>query len=415
MLFRNRASSNLYQPQIANLKKGRLTLEGSLIIKGNYYYAKFRVDGKQKMIATKIPVKGNNKRRAEQKMREIVAAYQGLNLECDNALFTDFLNKWLKSIEGIIKLSTWETYDKTVNGKIKPYFEPKHYRFRDMKPETFTEYFVYLAQHGKSNGKGGLGYKTVKNIRGVLSSAYEYAVENNYVKENPVSRSRMPSFPHSIKKDVPEYNAQQVRKLLLYAKEHESHIYYIFLLLALYTGLRKGELLALMWEDIDYDKKLLNVNKSRTGSRKNVTMQITTPKTKSSNRKIPINDFVIGELKAEKQRQEDYAKLLGNGYDKSHDFIVRTVLGKLYVNLSAINRVVNRLTENAGLPHCTIHGFRHSVASILDDNGVPIQDISVLLGHESVNTTERIYINRRKTAKEATINTLDSAINLNIA
>lgn len=145
----------------------------------------------------------------------------------------------------------------------------------------------------------------------------------------------MPSFPHSIKKDVPEYNAQQVRKLLLYAKEHESHIY-IFL-------------------------------------------------------------------------------LLGNGYDKSHDFIVRTVLGKPYVNLSAINRVVNRLTENAGLPHCTIHGFRHSVASILDDNGVPIQDISVLLGHESVNTTERIYINRRKTAKETTINALDSAINLNIA
>lgn len=389
-------------------------MEGSLIIKGNYYYAKFRVNGKQKMIATKIPVKGNNKRRAEQKMREIVAAYQGLNLECDNAFFADFLDKWLKSIEGIIKLSTWETYDKTVNGKIKPYFEPKHYRFRDMKPETFTEYFVYLAQHGKSNGKGGLGYKTVKNIRGVLSSAYEYAVENNYVKENPVLRSRMPSFPHSIKKDVPEYNAHQVRKLLLYAKEHESHIY-IFLLLALYTGLRKGELLALTWEDIDYDKKLLNVNKSRTGSRKNVTMQITTPKTKSSNRKIPINDFVIGELKAEKQRQEDYAKLFGNGYDKSHDFIVRTVLGKPYVNLSAVNRVVNRLTENAGLPHCTIHGFRHSVASILDDNGVPIQDISVLLGHESVQTTERIYINRRKTAKETTINALDSAINLNIA
>lgn len=389
-------------------------MDGSLVIKGNYYYAKFRVDGKQKMIATKIPVKGNNKRRAEQKMREIVAAYQGLNLECDNALFTDFLNKWLKSIEGIIKLSTWETYDKTVNGKIKPYFEPKHYRFRDMKPETFTEYFVYLAQHGKSNGKGGLSYKTVKNIRGVLSSAYEYALENRYVNENPVLRSRMPSFPHSIKKDVPEYNAQQVRKLLHYAKEHESHIY-IFLLLALYTGLRKGKLLALTWEDIDYDKKLLNVNKSRTGSRKNVTMQITTPKTKSSNRKIPINDFVIGELKAEKQRQEEYSKLLGNGYDKSHDFIVRTVLGKPYVNLSAINRVVNRLTENAGLPHCTIHGFRHSVASILDDNGVPIQDISVLLGHESVNTTERIYINRRNTAKETTINALDSAINLNIA
>ena len=274
----------------------------------------------------------------------------------------------------------------------------------------FTKYFVFLSQHGKSNGKGGLGYKTVKNIRGVLSSAYEYALENRYVNENPVLRSRMPSFPHSIKKDVPEYNAQQVKKLLLYAKENESHIY-IFLLLALYTGLRKGELLALTWDDVDYGKKLLRVNKSRTGSRKDVTMQITTPKTASSNRKIPLNDTVLEALKEEKQRQEDYAKLLGNGYDKSHNFIVRTVLGKPYVNL----RVVNRLTENAGLPHCTIHGFRHSVASILDDNGVPIQDISVLLGHESVQTTERIYINRRKTAKETTINALDSAINLNIA
>lgn len=389
-------------------------MEGSLIIKGNYYYAKFRVNGKQKMLATKVPVKGNNKRKAERVLKELIAKYEGLNLENENVLFTAFLDKWLQSVKPILKPATWESYDKTVNGKIKPYFEQKNYRFREMKPEIFTEYFVYLATEGKSNGKGGLSYKTVKNIRGVLSSAYEYAIENSYIKDNPVLKSRMPSFAHSIKSDVPEYSAEQVRKLLLYAKEHESHIY-IFLLLALYTGLRKGELLALTWEDIDYDKKLLNVNKSRTGSRKNVTMQITTPKTKSSNRKIPINDFVIGELKAEKQRQEDYAKLLGNGYNKSHSFIVRTVLGKPYVNLSAINRVVNRLTEKAGLPHCTIHGFRHSVASILDDNGVPIQDISVLLGHESVQTTEKIYINRRKTAKAETIETLDNAINLNIA
>ena len=414
MLFRNRASSNLYQPQIANLKKGRLTLEGSLIIKGNYYYAKFRVSGKQKMLATKVPVKGNNKRKAERVLKELIAKYEGLNLENENVLFTTFLDKWLQSVKPILKPATWESYDKTVSGKIKPYFEQKNYKFKDMKPETFTEYFVFLAQQGKSNGKGGLSYKTVKNIRGVLSSAYEYAIENSYIKDNPVLKSKMPSFAHSIKSDVPEYSAEQVRKLLLFAKENDSHIY-IFLLLALYTGLRKGELLALTWDDVDYDKKLLRVNKSRTGSRKAITAQITTPKTESSNRKIPLNDTVLEALKAEKKRQDEHAEILGNGYDKSHSFIVRTVLGKPYVNLSAINRVVNRLTENAGLPHCTIHGFRHSVASILDDNGVPIQDISVLLGHESVQTTERIYINRRKTAKAETIETLDNAINLNTA
>ena len=366
-------------------------MEGSLIIKGNYYYAKFRVNGKQKMLATKVPVKGNNKRKAERVLKELIAKYEGLNLENENILFTAFLDKWLQSVKPILKPATWESYDKTVSGKIKPYFEQKNYRFREMKPEIFTEYFVYLATEGKSNGKGGLSYKTVKNIRGVLSSAYEYAIENSYIKDNPVLKSKMPSFAHSIKSDVPEYSAEQVRKLLLFAKENDSHIY-IFLLLALYTGLRKGELLALTWDDVDYDKKLLRVNKSRTGSRKAITAQITTPKTESSNRKIPLNDTVLEALKAEKKRQDEHAEILGNGYDKSHSFIVRTVLGKPYVNLSAINRVVNRLTENAGLPHCTIHGFRHSVASILDDNGVPIQDISVLLGHESVQTTERIYI-----------------------
>lgn len=389
-------------------------MEGSLIIKGNYYYAKFRVNGKQKMLATKVPVKGNNKRKAERVLKELIAKYEGLNLENENVLFTTFLDKWLQSVKPILKPATWESYDKTVSGKIKPYFEQKNYKFKDMKPETFTEYFVFLAQQGKSNGKGGLSYKTVKNIRGVLSSAYEYAIENSYIKDNPVLKSRMPSFTHSIKSDVPEYSAEQVRKLLLFAKENDSHIY-IFLLLALYTGLRKGELLALTWDDVDYDKKLLRVNKSRTGSRKAITTQITTPKTESSNRKIPLNDTVLEALKAEKKRQDEHAEILGKGYDKSSSFIIRTVLGKPYVNLSAINRVVNRLTEKAGLPHCTIHGFRHSVASILDDNGVPIQDISVLLGHESVQTTERIYINRRKTAKAETIETLDNAINLNIA
>lgn len=183
-------------------------MEGSLIIKGNYYYAKFRVNGKQKMIATKIPVKGNNKRRAIEKMKEIIESYKDINLECDDVLFTDFLDKWLKGIKGIIKPSTWESYDKTVSGKLKPYFESKRYKFKDMKPEVFTKYFVFLSQHGKSNGKGGLGYKTVKNIRGVLSSAYEYASRTTTSRRircrevvcrhfRTVSRRTYPSTTHS--------------------------------------------------------------------------------------------------------------------------------------------------------------------------------------------------------------------------
>lgn len=94
-----------------------------------------------------------------------------------------------------------------------------------------------------------------------------------------------------------------------------------------------------------------------------------------------------------------------------NNYIVRTINGTPYSNLSAINRVVNRLTDNAGLPHCTIHGFRHTVASILDDNGVSIQEISVLLGHENVSTTEKVHIHRNRKAKAENIDLLENVIN----
>ena len=155
---------------------------------------------------------------------------------------------------------------------------------------------------------------------------------------------------------------------------------------------------------------MLKVNKSRTGTRKNVTEQLLIPKTDCSVRKIPLNDFVLSELKAEQERQRELQELLGSGYDTSNDLVIRNKNGKPYSNLSAINRVLNRLEKKAGLHHCTIHGLRHSVASILDDNGTPLQDIAILLGHKSTTTTERVYIKRRRKAKVETIDTLNNAI-----
>lgn len=382
---------------------------GSLVVKGNKYYAKFRIDGKQKLVATGIDAKGNNKRKAQKAMQEIIERYESLNLAYERITFVAFLELWLQRIRPILKPATWESYEKTVKGKIKPYFEKKNILLRELKPNDLTDFFCYLAASGNSHTKGGLCYKTVKNIRGVISSACVYAVQNQYILENPATKSLLPSFAHSIQKDVPQYTSEEASKLLSFAKEHESHIY-IFLLLALFTGMRKGELLALTWDDIDYEKKMLRINKSRTGCRTEVTMAVTTPKTLSSNRNIPLSDFVLAELKEEQKRQKQQAALFGNCYYKEQDFVIRNALGEPYANLSAINRVLNRLEKKAGLPHCTIHGLRHSVASILDENGVALQDISILLGHESVLTTEKIYIRRNRTAKSSTINVLDRTV-----
>lgn len=384
-------------------------MAGSLIIRYNKWYGKFRVNGVQKLRSLGIDAKGGrNKRKAQEALDELVRQYSGLKIDKDNIYLFDFFDNWLKEIELLIKPATWESYDKTVQGKLKHYFDDKQ-KLSSISSTDLTEYFCYLSVNGRSDGKGGLGYKSVKNIRGVLSSAFEYAVDKCYIKENPVTKSKMPVFADKIKDDVPEYNAEEIKLLLRTAKEQDSHIY-IFLLLDCYTGLRKGELLGLKWSDILYETKMLKVNKSRTGTRKKVTEQLLIPKTDCSIRKIPLNDFVLSELKAEQERQREFQELLGSGYDTSNDLVIRNKNGKPYSNLSAINRVLNRLEEKAGLHHCTIHGLRHSVASILDDNGTPLQDIAILLGHKSTTTTERVYIKRRRKAKVETINTLNNAI-----
>lgn len=384
-------------------------MAGSLIIRYNKWYGKYRVNGIQVLRCLGIVAKGGrNKRKAQEALDALMREYAGLIVDKDNLYYFDFLDNWLNDIALLIKPATWETYDKAVQGKLKKYFDSEQ-KLSSITSADLTKYFCYLSENGRSDGKGGLGYKSVKNIRGVLSSAFEYAVEKKYIKENPVTKSHMPVFADKIKEEVPEYNADEIKLLLRTAKEQDSHIY-IFLLLNCYTGLRKGELLALTWDDVDYGKKLLRVNKSRTGTRKNVTEQIFIPKTECSVRKIPLNDFVLSELKAEQKRQKELQEFLGSGYDTSNDFVIRNKDGKPYSNLSAINRVLNRLEEKAGLHHCTIHGLRHSVASILDDNGTALQDIAILLGHKSTTTTERVYIKRQRKAKVETIDTLNNAI-----
>ena len=383
-------------------------MKGSLQQKRGKYYAVFRVNGNKNptWFPLNIDARVGNKRKAEKAMTELIVKYNA-QIYTD-ITFSSYMESWLNSKREIIKPSTFETYEITVNKKILPYFREKGYKLSAISASHFTEYFKFLKLYGGRGGRG-LSEKSVKNIKGIISSALEDAVNDNLLSFNPILKSQMPVFEKEIKKEVTTYSAKEVCTLLEYARKSQSHIY-IFLLFALNTGLRRGELLALTWYDVDFEKMILNVTKSRTGTKKEVTSMVTKPKTKSSNRVIPLTEFVIDELKEERRRQKQNKQLFGNCYDTGNNFIVRNIDGKPYTNLNAINRVVNRLCKNAGLKHCTIHGFRHTVASLLDDNGVPIQEISVLLGHENVATTEKIYIHRNRTAKRENISLLENVI-----
>lgn len=379
-------------------------IKGSLQQKNGIYQAVFRIDGKQKWVSLKIPVKGNNKRKAEQALQEVLLEYSNNTQLANDMLFTDFLDLWIKQIKPLIKPSTWEGYDKVVTGKLKPYFTNKRYKLSDLRGMYFTEYFVYLKEHGKSKSEGGLNKKAINNIRGVLSSALNYAVENDMIKDNPVSHSRLPLFDTQ-KKFVPTiYNTSDLRQLLEYSSQTKSKAT-LFLYLLLSTGARKGELLALTWDNVDFNDNSIFICQNRTGSKKEILEVLTSPKTKNGTRTILLPNKVMEMLKAEKEHQQKNRELFGDLYKEyPHDYVIRQEDGSIY-NPNSINRIINKMTEKLGLPHCRIHDFRHAVASILFDSDIPLRDITIQLGHGQTSTTERIYVhnNNKSNAQNAIV------------
>ena len=385
-------------------------MKGSLQKKHGKYYAVIRIDGKQKWINLHIPTTRGNRRKAEQAFKKVVADYTDTGIVSSNLLFLEYLDIWLSQIKQLVKPSSYESYEKIVNGKIKPYFQDKGLKLMDLRGMHFTEYFVYLKEQGRSDGKGGLSKKAVTNIRGVLSSALKYAVENELLYDNVIERSRMPIFDKQVFAPI-IYTSEQIKTLLSYAEETKSKAC-LFLFLEMFTGARKGELLALTWDNVDFDNNTIHICRNRTGSKKEVLNVLTSPKTKNGFRTIPLPPKVMNMLKAEYEQQQQNKLLLGQHYvTYDYDYVIRKEDGSIY-NPNSINRIINKMTDKLGLPHCRVHDYRHTVASILFESGAGLSDVTVQLGHGQTSTTERIYIHRQNVANKANMQVLSKTIDV---
>lgn len=386
---------------------------GSLQIKNGRYYGSVYDKSIRKHIQRALGVNITEKSceaKAQKALKKLERELKnGETTQWNNISFCNFLKEWLRENKDFYKPSTWEGYEKVVTGKILPYFEKKNYKLGELKGKDFSTYFSYLKSNGKSNGEGGLCKKTIMNIRGVLSTALEYAVQNDMIEYNYIDRSRLPKFDDVIKEERTVYGEEEIKKLLSYAKETNNKML-LFLYLAVYTGARKGELLGLTWDCIDFKKERLTIRQNRTGSKKEVLSKLTTPKSTNSTRILPLPKEIIKMLKAEKQKQENMKKLLGDMYiNEKYDYVIRKEDGSCY-NPNSLNRIIKRIAEAVGLPPCRVHDFRHAFASILFENDTSLKDVSQLLGHGQTSTTERIYVHKKRVGNIESINTIANVI-----
>ena len=251
--------------------------------------------------------------------------------------------------------------------------------------------------------KKGLSLKSRQNIYRAFCSALNWAVKIEYIKSNPLSK--IGNFRSAVtdKKDMDYYTAEEFQTFANQALKHAQNAdtinawdFYVFFCIAFYTGLRKGEIHALKWSDID--GIYLNVKRSINQKAKGGDVE-TAPKTKSSIRTLQIPKPLIDILAEHKKRWKSI-KGFGNDY--------RICGGTRPLRDTSLQNYNKMISSAAGLKTIRIHDFRHSHASLLANAGINIQEVARRLGHSNVEVTWNTYSHLYPREEERAIKVLDS-------
>ena len=362
-------------------------VSGTLALKNGYYYAvlSYRdAAGKrhQKWVSTGLPQKGN-KRRAEQELIRIRSEFEippaagELN---SNMLFADYLDQWLEIVRARIKPATFGSYQGMVKSTIGPYFRKKELTLKELEARHIQQFYTEKLKTVTPN--------SVIHYHAVIYQALKYAMKTDMVPQNvamKVDRPRKNSFQPTF------LDAEQMQKLFEIVKGTRLELP---VLVAAFYGLRRGEVLGLKWDAIDFNRGTLTIKRTVTEATIDGAMKIIeqdSAKTKSSLRTLPLVGSFRDYFQKVKEGQELNKKVCGNCYNYDYD-------GYVFVNELGERMRPNYLTEyfpkyiaKHGMPKMRFHDLRHSCASLLLANGVPLKQIQEWLGHSDFSTTANIY------------------------
>ncbi|WPC08791.1 site-specific integrase [Globicatella sp. PHS-GS-PNBC-21-1553] len=251
-------------------------------------------------------------------------------------------------------------------------------------------------------------YKTFRKYKVYATQIMDYALEEGVIKTNPFSKVKTPRSIESVEDDTEKYYTKdELKKFLAFIKD-DTMYYAIFRLLA-FSGIRKGELMALQWSDIDNKVNTLSINKTVTYGEK--SRQIIGPtKTQASNRIIKLDKTTLSVL--QKWRIEQRTLLLKNGINSNNkeQFLFTNPFTNELLSKMTITHKLWYICESNNFKKITLHGFRHTACSLMFDAGLSVKDVQKILGHSSVKTTLDIYAHVTKHQQENAAEKLEKYI-----
>ena len=295
----------------------------------------------------------------------------------------EFLTSWIDVYER--SQSRKLTTTKTTKCHVEAYLIPRlgNIRLQKLTQESIDRLLADLLTNGKTGAKGETGPlspKTVRNIAGTLHKALADAVKRGHIPRNPSDNVNMPRWDRP---EISPYDEAEVMAFLQHAAKDGDPTTALWRLMFA-TGIRRGEMLGLRWSDVDLVVGEITIRQSRVEIAGGHT---STPKTRAGQRSIPIDGDTVTALAMLRNAQDAAAQVLGS---KPFD-LVATDLDGTPIGTRAMTRRFQSIAKGAGLRIIRLHDTRHTHATIMLDNGVPIHTMSQRLGHSRPSTTLDVY------------------------
>lgn len=350
------------------------------------------------------PVTGKKKyttKRGFKSLQEAKKAYNRLMVQVEEndvvtnsqRLFSELADEWFEQYKNTVRESTYVAQKLAYKKHIFPLFG-------NLKISRISiPYCQKQVNHWYSY------YKKYSNLIGLTSSVFKYALSLRLIRSNPMDAVIRPKRKKRIDEErysAPYYEKEELLEFLEIAKNYPDPIYPIFRILA-FTGLRKGELLALRWKDIDFEKSTLSVKQTlATCDKWEIKFQV--PKTEKSLRTISIDSETLQVIKRWQLKQKEYFLRMGIKPTKDGEQLLFVSEENKPLYLDYVNHNLKIIIKENNLKRITPHGFRHTHCSLLFESGASLKEVQVRLGHTDIKTTMDIYTHVTKRQTEETAN-----------
>lgn len=359
---------------------------GHLREKSGYYYAVLNYTDslgkrKTKWISTGLTVKGN-KKRAEAILMDARRNFNPEEPKVMNGdiLFADYMEQWLEIIKSSVAVPTFASYSTTVKKIVAPYFREKEVTLKNLTAKDIQEFYLKELQRVSAS--------SVIHYHANIHKALKYAVKIDLIDVNPADKVERPKKDRYVGSF---YDADEVNALFEVAKGTKLEMPILF---GAFYGLRRSEAIGLKWDAIDFEQNTLTIRHTVTScdlDGKRILVAADTTKTKSSMRTLPLVPFMRERLLALKEEQKENRRLCGRSYVKDYvDYVCVNEIGDL-IKPHYVTTAFPDLLKANGMRHIRYHDLRHSCASLLLANGVPMKQIQEWLGHSDFSTTANIY------------------------